>query len=238
MNDRPSDLTPFRPYVRGSQPEYDTPSYGSTHRRHPKQKLVAMPHTVTELGGPRFSPDLFPPIGDIGKGDGWEAMGERIIIEGTVTDEDGRPVSGTMIEIWQANAAGRYPHERDQHDAPIEPFFRGVGRVFTDAAGHYRFKTVKPGAYPWRNHHNAWRPNHIHYSLFGPGFATRLVTQMYFPGDPLLPLDPVFNCVPDPAARDRLVARFDLDVTQPEYALGYRFDVVLRGRGATPFEGR
>jgi protocatechuate 3,4-dioxygenase, beta subunit len=236
MNDRPGDPTPFRPYVPGSQPDNDSPSYGSTHRRHPKQKLVAVPHTVTELGGPRFSPRHFPPCGDIAKIDGWEAMGERIIVEGTVTDEDGRPVPETMIEIWQANAAGRYPHERDQHDAPLDEHFRGTGRVFTDGAGRYRFKTIKPGAYPWRNHHNAWRPNHIHYSLFGPGFATRLVTQMYFPGDPLLPLDPIFNCVPDAAARDRLIARFDLDVTQPEYALGYRFDFVLRGRGATPFE--
>lgn len=163
-------------------------------------------------------------------------MGERIIVEGAVRDEDGRPVPSTMIEIWQANAAGRYPHERDRHDAPLDPHFRGTGRVFTDAAGRYRFTTIKPGAYPWQNHHNAWRPNHIHYSLFGPGFATRLVTQMYFPGDPLLPLDPVFNSVPDASARDRLIARFDLDVTQPDHALGYRFDLVLRGRGATPFE--
>jgi protocatechuate 3,4-dioxygenase beta subunit len=236
MNARPGDPIPFRPYVAGTQPAYDAPSYGSTHRRHPKQNLIAVPHTVTELSGPRFSPSRFPPCIDLSKVDGHEAMGERIIVEGTVTDEDGRPVPGTIIEIWQANAAGRYHHERDQHDAPLDPHFRGVGRVFTDGEGRYRFTTIKPGAYPWRNHPNAWRPNHIHYSLFGPGFATRLVTQMYFPGDPLLPLDPVFNSVPNAAARDRLIARFDLDVTQPEYALGYRFDFVLRGRGATPFE--
>jgi protocatechuate 3,4-dioxygenase, beta subunit len=141
-----------------------------------------------------------------------------------------------MIEIWQANAAGRYPHPLDQHDAPEDAEFRGVGRVFTDAQGRYRFQSIKPGAYPWRNHKNAWRPNHIHYSLFGPGFATRLITQMYFPGDPLLPLDPIFNTVPDAAARDRLISTFDVDITEPEYALGYRFDFVLRGRGATPFE--
>jgi protocatechuate 3,4-dioxygenase, beta subunit len=141
-----------------------------------------------------------------------------------------------MIEIWQANAAGRYHHARDQHDAPLDGNFRGTGRVFSDAEGKYRFTTIKPGAYPWRNHPNAWRPNHIHYSLFGPGFATRLITQMYFPGDPLLALDPVFNCVPDVTARDRLVARFEIGVTQPEWALGYRFDVVLRGRGATPVQ--
>ena len=236
MKDSPHDPVPFRPYVPGTQPEYDTPAYLSTHKRHPKQALVRVPHTVTEVSGPRFSPSRFPAYIDISKVDGHEAMGERIIVEGTVTDEDGRPVPGTIIEIWQANAAGRYHHERDQHDAPLDPHFRGVGRVFTDGEGRYRFTTIKPGAYPWRNHHNAWRPNHIHYSLFGPGFATRLVTQMYFPGDPLLPLDPVFNSVPNAAARDRLIARFDLDVTQPEYALGYRFDFVLRGRGATPFE--
>jgi protocatechuate 3,4-dioxygenase beta subunit len=168
--------------------------------------------------------------------DGYEAMGERIIVAGSVLDEDGTPIPDTMIEIWQANAAGRYHHDRDQHDAPLDLHFRGVGRVFTDRLGNYRFKSVKPGAYPWRNHHNAWRPNHIHLSLFGPGFATRLVTQMYFPGDPLLAIDPIFNCVDDAAARGRLVSAFDLAITEPEYALGYRFDIVLRGRGQTPFE--
>ncbi len=238
MTGQSHDSLPFRPYASGTQPAYDSPSYLSTHKRHPKQPLVALPHTVTELTGPRFSPTLFPPRIDIATVDGHEAMGERIIVTGVVIDEDGRPVPATMIEIWQANAAGRYPHAGDQHDAPLDPHFRGVGRVFTDGEGRYRFTTIKPGAYPWRNHHNAWRPNHIHYSLFGPGFATRLVTQMYFPGDPLLPLDPIFNCVPDAAARDRLIASFDLDITQPEYALGYRFDFVLRGRGATPFEDK
>ena len=236
MREPTPETLPFRPPAAGTQPAYDTPSYGSTHRRHPHQPLLRMPATVTELSGPRFTPDKFPPLVDISRNNGEEAMGERIIVEGRVLDEDGRPIPDTMIEIWQANAAGRYNHERDGHDAPLDPNFRGIGRAFTDAEGRYRYMTVKPGAYPWRNHHNAWRPNHIHYSLFGPGFATRLVTQMYFPGDPLLPLDPIFNCVPDPAARDRLVAAFDLGITQPEYALGYRFDVVLRGRGATPFE--
>jgi protocatechuate 3,4-dioxygenase beta subunit len=153
-----------------------------------------------------------------------------------VTDGDGRPVPHTMLEIWQANACGRYDHPGDQHDAPLDPNFHGNGRVFTDAEGHYRFMTIKPGAYPWPNHHNAWRPNHIHFSLFGPAFATRLITQMYFPGDPLLAIDPIFLSIPDAAARARLVSSFEIDLTEPDYALGYRFDIVLRGRGATPME--
>ena len=228
------DPEPFRPFVPGTQPPYDAPPYRSTALRHPAQPLVALPHTITETTGPQFSPARFPAVIDISVVDGRAAVGERIIVEGRVLDEDGRPVPHTMIEIWQANAAGRYPHPRDQHAAPLDGNFRGTGRVFSDEDGIYRFTTIKPGAYPWRNHANAWRPNHIHYSLFGPGFATRLITQMYFPGDPLLPLDPIFNCVPDAAARNRLVAAFDIGVTQPEWALGYRFDIVLRGRGATP----
>jgi len=218
-----------------SQPPYDFAAYRSTGLRHPLQAPVRPP-SATDLPGPSFSPARHPPLQDLSKTNGHAALGERIIVEGHVTEEDGRPVPHGMIEIWQANAAGRYAHALDQHDAPLDPNFRGVGRVFTDAAGRYRFTTVKPGAYPWRNHANAWRPNHIHVSLFGPGYATRLVTQMYFPGDPLLALDPIFNCVPDEAARNRLVAAFDIGLTQPEWALGYRFDIVLRGRGATPFE--
>ncbi len=153
---------------------------------------------------------------------------------GRVLDEDGRAIPHTMIEIWQANAAGRYAHVEDQHEAPLDPHFAGIGRAITDGRGAYRFMTIKPGAYPWRNHHNAWRPNHIHFSLFGPSFATRLITQMYFPRDPLLALDPIFNSVPDNSARERLIATFDIEVTIPEHALGYRFDFVLRGRAATP----
>jgi protocatechuate 3,4-dioxygenase beta subunit len=141
-----------------------------------------------------------------------------------------------MIEIWQANAAGRYAHPGDQHDAPLDPNFQGGGRVFSDEDGWYQFTTIKPGAYPWGNHDNAWRPNHIHYSLFGTGFAQRVVTQMYFPGDPLLAFDPIFLAVPDQAARERLIAQFDIDITAPGRALGYRFDFVLRGRNATPTE--
>jgi protocatechuate 3,4-dioxygenase beta subunit len=220
----------------GTQPPLDAPAYGSTHKRHPKAAPVRIAATLTEMAAPRMTPALYPPMTDLSKGEGWEALGERIIVAGRVLDEAGRPLRGAMVEVWQANAAGRYNHDRDQHDAPLDPRFKGEGRVFTDDDGWYRYTTIRPGAYPWRNHHNAWRPVHIHYSLFGAGFAQRLITQMYFPGDPLLALDPIFNATPDAAARDRLVAAFDLEVTQPEYALGYRFDIVLRGRDATPME--
>jgi protocatechuate 3,4-dioxygenase beta subunit len=231
-----SDTIPFRPPVAGSQPDNDSPAYGSTQIRHPKQPLLRFAHTVTEATGPVFTPSRFPSMIDMSVVNGREAVGQRIIVRGRVTDEDGRPVPQTMIELWQANSAGRYHHERDQHDAPLDVHFTGAGRVFSDEDGWYQFTSIKPGAYPWRNHPNAWRPNHIHFSIFGPGFATRLITQMYFPGDPLLPLDPIFNAVPDPDARNRLVSSFDVSITQPEWALGYRFDLVLRGRGATPME--
>lgn len=228
----------FRPYQRGTQPPYDAPAYGSTAKRHPLQRLVTLPtgHTATETGAPAFDPARYPPTLDLARASGGEAIGERIIVDGRVLDEDDRPVPGVMIEIWQANAAGRYDHDRDQHDAPLDPNFHGTGRVFTDSDGRYRFTSIKPGSYPWRNHPNAWRPNHIHYSLFGAGFAQRLVTQMYFPGDPLLHYDPIFNATVDEAARRRLIAEFTLDVTQPDWALGYRFDMTLRGRVRTPFE--
>lgn len=232
-----SDPIPFRPPVPGTQPALNTPAYLSTAKRHPLRAPVRIPHTVTETTGPGFSPAMFPASVDLTTNTtGQAALGERIIVAGTITDEDGRPVPNTMIEVWQANATGRYDHPGDQHDAPLDPNFHGQGRVFTDAQGRYSFISIRPGAYPWPNHHNAWRPTHIHFSYFGPAFATRLVTQMYFPGDPLLALDPIFNGVPDPAARDRLIATFDLGITRPEFALGYRFDVVLRGRGATPME--
>jgi len=233
-----SDLASYRRPAPGTQPAYDVPDYGSTHKRHPKQALVRLEHTLSEISGPRMTSSLYPSHADLSKVNGREAMGERIIVAGRVLDEDGRPVRGAMVEIWQANAAGRYHHARDQHDAPLDPNFTGQGRVFTDEDGWYRFTSIRPGAYPWRNHKNAWRPVHIHYSLFGQGFAQRLITQMYFPGDPLLPLDPIFNATPDAAARERLIAKFDLDITQPEWALGYRFDIVLRGREATPMENR
>ncbi len=168
--------------------------------------------------------------------DGKPALGERIIVSGRIADEQGRPVPDTMVEIWQANAAGRYQHPGDTHDAPLDSNFHGAGRVFTDAAGRYSFVSIKPGAYPWANHANAWRPNHIHFSFFGPAFATRLITQMYFPGDPLLELDPIYQSIPDAAARERLVARLDMAIGREDWALGYRFDVILRGRQATPME--
>jgi protocatechuate 3,4-dioxygenase beta subunit len=162
--------------------------------------------------------------------------GERIVVSGCVLDEDERPVEGALVELWQANAAGRYKHRNDQHNAPIDANFDGCGRAITDREGRYRFLTIKPGAYPWANHHNAWRPAHIHFSLFGAGLLSRLVTQMYFPGDPLLPHDPIYNCIADEAAKRRLISSFDWENTLPEFALGYRFDIVLRGQNATPLE--
>jgi protocatechuate 3,4-dioxygenase beta subunit len=220
----------------GSQPPYAVPDYGSSAKRAPHQPLVAVAPTI-ERSGPGFSPPQSPIALDMSREAGREALGERIIVAGRVTDEADRPVAHAMIELWQANASGRYHHDRDQHAAPLDPNFRGTGRVFTDGDGRYRFVSIKPGAYPWRNHANAWRPNHIHFSLFGATWGSRLVTQMYFPGDPLLAIDPIYQSIPDPDARARLVAAFDLALTQPEWALGYRFDIVLRGLHATPLEG-
>ena len=230
-------MTPvgYRREAAGTHPPYEHRAYASTHKRAPRHEPIAIAQTLSEITGPRFAPDIVGPSdADLTHFDGGEALGERIIVTGRVLDEDGRAIPESLIEIWQANAAGRYAHDSDQHEAPLDPHFSGIGKVMTDNRGIYSFTTVKPGAYPWRNHHNAWRPQHIHFSLFGPSFATRLITQMYFPGDPLLALDPIFNSVPDPAARERLVASFDIEVTIPEHALGYRFDFVLRGRSATP----
>ena len=231
-----SDPAAYLPLQPGTQPPLDSPAYGSTHKRHPKQAPIRIAPTLTESLAPRMLERHYPSITDLSVHEGRQAQGERIVIAGRVLDENGRPVPRCMIEIWQACSTGRYHHPLDTHDAPMDPNFKGEGRVFTDDEGNYRFVSIKPGSYPWRNHKNAWRPNHIHYSLFGQGFAQRLVTQMYFPGDPLLELDPVFHAVADKAARERLVSRFDLDLTVPEWALGYRFDFVLRGREATPME--
>jgi len=199
--------------------------------------LVQIPYTLSEITGPSFGSELVSTSAhDLTRQHHGEPLGERIVVSGRVLDENSRPLPNTLIEIWQANAAGRYQHEVDQHDAPLDPNFTGCGRVITDAEGRYRFVTIRPGEYPWRNHYNAWRPAHIHFSLFGPAFATRLVTQMFFPGDPLLPFDPIFNCIADEKARNRLISVFDWETTMPLHALGYRFDIVLRGREETPME--
>jgi protocatechuate 3,4-dioxygenase beta subunit len=223
----------------GTQPEYLYPAYRSTTRRAPTKPLILLPHTLSEITGPVYGhEDIGETDTDLTRQHAGEPLGERIIVTGRVLDEDARPVPNTLVEIWQANASGRYRHGNDNHPAPLDPNFTGAGRAISDENGVYRFVTIKPGAYPWRNHDNAWRPAHIHFSIFGNAFATRLVTQMYFPGDPLLPIDPVSQSIPDAKARKRLVASFDLETTQPEWALGFRFDIVLRGRESTPFETR
>jgi len=213
------------------------PDYRSTVIRAPQHPPIAIPPTLTETTGPGGCWDrlMGSALADLTKQHKAEPLGQRIIVAGRVLDEQGRAVPDTVMEIWQANAAGRYIHAKDQWDAPHDPNFTGAGRVVTDAEGRYRFVTVRPGAYPWGNHRNAWRPAHIHLSLLGPAFATRLVTQLYFPDDPLIEIDPIANAVPMPY-RQRLVARLDMDVTEPNWALGYRFDVVLKGREQTPFE--
>jgi protocatechuate 3,4-dioxygenase beta subunit len=229
----------LRPYQRprGVHPPLDSPGYRSSVLRAPHQPLVVLPHRLTEITGPLLGADRVKPgDADLTRQHDGEPQGERIIVTGRVLDSGGRPVPDTLVELWQTNAAGRYRHVVDQHDAPLDPNFTGLGRCVTDSAGRYRFTTIKPGAYPWRNHPNAWRPAHIHFSLFGRSFTQRLVTQMYFPGDPLQPLDPVLNSVPDPAGRQRLIADFDIGLTEPEWALAYTWDIVLRGREATPFE--
>ncbi|MFC7481109.1 protocatechuate 3,4-dioxygenase subunit beta [Luedemannella flava] len=221
----------------GVHPPLDSPGYGSTALRHPKRDLVLLPQNLTEVTGPMLGADrIRPGDDDLTHALGGEAQGQRIRVFGRVLDSDGRPVRDSLVEVWQANAAGRYRHAADNWDAPLDPHFTGVGRVLTDADGRYGFTTVKPGAYPWRNHHNAWRPAHIHFSLFGRAFTQRLVTQMYFPDDPLIPYDPVLGAIPDPAARERLVSRFSLAGTTPMYQLAFEFDIVLRGPAATPME--
>jgi protocatechuate 3,4-dioxygenase, beta subunit len=216
-----------------------SPDYVGTRTRSPKHPLVSIPQTLSEITGPVYGhSNVRPEEADLTKQHAGEPLGERIIVKGRVLDEAGRPVPNTLIEIWQCNAAGRYIHVVDQHPAPLDPNFTGAGRVVTDAEGNYQFVSIKPGAYPWGNHPNAWRPAHIHFSLFGPSFLTRLVTQMYFPGDPLFPYDPIFNSVTDPKARERMISRFDIETTKPNWALGYIFDFVLRGPNGTPMETR
>ncbi|MEO3431373.1 protocatechuate 3,4-dioxygenase subunit beta [Pelagibius sp. CAU 1746] len=239
MTDSPK---PYAPRDWGSHPPLIAPDYKSTNLRGATKPLVPIKQSLSELTGPVFGQDSLGEFdNDLtrnGRKDGaapGEPLGERIIVSGKVVDELGRPQPDMLVEVWQANAAGRYVHKVDQHNAPLDPNFFGGGRCVTDDQGVYRFYTVKPGAYPWGNHPNAWRPNHIHFSLFGPSLCTRLVTQMYFPGDPLLDLDPIFLATPE-KARGRLVSEFDLSLTEPDFALGYRFDIVLRGPRETPME--
>ena len=230
-------LTAYPTASLDAHPPYLYPDYRSTVKRAPARPLVVIPHTLSELTGPVYGHEsLGEHDRDLTRQHPGEPLGERIIVTGRVVDEDGRPVPDTLVEIWQANAAGRYVHVVDQHPAPLDPNFTGAGRAVTDAQGRYRFTTIKPGAYPWKNHANAWRPAHIHFSLFGPSFLSRLVTQMYFPGDPLLALDPMWMSIPDERTRLRMMSTFDIGTTEPEWALGYRFDIVLRGRDATPTE--
>ncbi|UUZ65075.1 protocatechuate 3,4-dioxygenase subunit beta [Polaromonas sp. P1-6] len=226
----PRDWTSHSPHIY--------PGYKSTLLRGPKQPLVPIKQALSQLTAPVYGTDQLGPLDhDLTKNavKNGEPLGERIIVTGRVMDEDGRPVKSTLVEVWQANAAGRYVHKMDQHNAPLDPNFLGAGRCMTDDQGRYTFMTIKPGAYPWGNHPNAWRPQHIHFSLFGDYFASRLVTQMYFPGDPLFAYDPMYQGAPADS-RELMVAKFSLDVTQPDFALGYVFDIVLRGPQATRFE--
>ena len=221
-----------------AQPPRVYPFYKSTLLRGPTRPLVPLKQSLAQLLAPVYGADRLGPLDhDLTKNaiKTGEPLGERIVVTGRVSDEDGKPVKHTLIEVWQANASGRYVHQADQHDAPLDPNFLGAGRCLTDADGRYKFMTIQPGAYPWGNHPNAWRPNQIHFSLFGDYFASRLVTQMYFPGDPLLAYDPMVQGVPE-HARALMISRFSLDVTEPGFALGYVFDIVLRGARATRFE--
>ena len=215
-------------------PPLNYPDYKSTLLRAPARSPLPLQLSGAELSGPIFSPSLLSAAdADLTRQSSGEPIGQRIIVAGRVLDGDGAAVRNSLVEIWQSNAAGRYAHKVDQHNAPLDPHFPGFGRLLTDDAGWYRFVTIRPGAYPWGNHYNAWRPAHIHFSLFGACYAQRLITQMYFPGDPLLELDPISRSVPE-EARERLISRFDLSLTEEGTALGYRFDIVLAGRAATP----
>jgi protocatechuate 3,4-dioxygenase, beta subunit len=220
-----------------SHPPLDSPDYRSTRLRHPLRPPVPIAQTLTELTGPLLGDGRVGPLDhDLTRQHEGEPLGERIIVHGRVIEEDGRPVRDTLVEIWQCNSAGRYRHAGDRHPAPLDPNFTGLGRCLTASDGTFRFVTIRPGAYPWGNHPNAWRPAHIHFSLFGRAFTQRLVTQMYFPGDPLFLQDPIFNSVRDPKARERMICAFDLEHTEPEWALAFRWDIVLRGVEATPLD--
>ena len=223
--------------VDESQPRLDYPPYRSSLLRHPTKDLQQADPEAIELFAPVFGQhDVAPLESDLTIQHQGEPIGERIVVTGKVLDGDGRPVRNQLVEIWQANASGRYIHQRDQHPAPIDPSFTGTGRALTDDDGSYTFTSIKPGPYPWKNHHNAWRPAHIHFSVFGTEFTQRMITQMYFPGDPLFALDPIYQSVVDPAARARLVATYDHDETEPERWMGYRWDIVLTGPHRTLME--
>ncbi len=232
-------LPGYRRPAPGSQPERLYEPYKSTVLRAPRETLIQLPYTLSELTGPLYGHN---PIGeadnDLTRQCSGEPLGERIIVSGRIVDEDGRAIPNALVEIWQTNSAGRYFHSKDIHPAPLDPNFIGAGRTISDESGRYQFVTIMPGAYPWANHDNAWRPRHIHFSLFGPAFVTRLVTQMYFPGDPLIPHDPILQSIPDESARQRMVSKFNFGLTKPGWAIGYEFDIVLRGRLSTPFEGK
>jgi protocatechuate 3,4-dioxygenase, beta subunit len=216
------------------QPDADFPPYRSSLLRHPTKDPYHVDPETIELFSPAFGQrDVAAVESDLTIQRDGEPLGQRMVVTGQVRGGDGRPVRHQLVEIWQANSAGRYPHKRDQHPAPLDPNFTGTGRCITDDNGVYRFQTIKPGAYPWRNHRNAWRPAHIHFSVFGSAFTQRIITQMYFPGDPLFPLDPIFQSILDPKARERLVGEYDHSLSSPEWALGYRWNIVLNGPGRT-----
>jgi protocatechuate 3,4-dioxygenase, beta subunit len=232
-----TSIAGYRRYYPGTQPNHLHPPYASSIKRAPSKPLVYLPHTLSEVTGPVIGRERIDVKAcDLTRQHAGAPLGERIIVSGRVLDENSHPLPNTLIEVWQANAAGRYLHSSDQHNAPLDPNFTGCGHTLTDSEGRYRFVTIRPGEYPWGNHYNAWRPAHVHFSVFGPAFATRLVTQMYFPGDPLISFDPVFNCTADEKARNRLISQFDWENTIPVHALGYRFDIILSGREATPME--
>jgi len=232
-----SKVVPYRRNEAGSQPGSLHEPYRASVRRAPSQPLIFLPHTLSEITGPVFGHgEIGDPDNDLTRQRAGEPIGERIVVTGRVLDSNGQAVPKALIELWQANSAVRYAHDVDQHPAPLDPNFSGTGRTLTDENGTYRFVTIKPGPYPWLNHYNAWRPAHIHFSVFGRAFLSRLVTQMYFPGDPLFAFDPIYQSLTDEKARQRLISRFDLETTQPQFATGYKFDIIVRGPEMTPFE--
>lgn len=242
MSNLNPETGPFSPRDRNWQPKAYTPDYKTSVVRSPQKALISFPNTISEITGPVFGHNI---LGELDHdlicnfaNPGESALGERIIVHGRVLDERGRGVPGALIEVWQANAGGRYRHKNEGYIAPLDPNFGGCGRTITNDEGAYEFRTVKPGPYPWPNGVNDWRPAHIHFSLFGAGFAQRLVTQMYFEGDPLIPLCPIVNAISDPQAIDQLIAPLDMANTIPMDARAYKFDIVLRGRRSSPFENK